>query len=325
MARPAYLSSGESNCRPIAGCAQGSEADHHLGVGEMSRLQARVGLIAVLLLVGGGLAVPTAPAAELGVVQVKASDFDSADFPASPVIDNPFLPWTPGTRYVYDGEVVTDGQRTAHRIVIVVTDLVKVIDQVPSLVILDRDFDDGVIAESELAFQAQDGGGTVWSLGEYPEEYEDGTFVTAERTWLAGVARARAGILMLNEPVVGGPSYSQGRAPEVDFADRARVIASGQHVCVKAGCFNDVLVTDEWDALDPAGGHQIKYHAPGIGVVLIEAQGGDAQETLELVRVSQLGAVGMERNRNRAIRMDRRAYRRAADVYADSPRVPLLP
>ncbi|MDP9222804.1 MAG: hypothetical protein M3P18_02925, partial [Actinomycetota bacterium] len=214
--------------------------------------------------------------------QVAASSTDPAAFPARPVIDNKLLPWAPGTKLVYDGEVVEDGEHLAHRVVIVVTDLVKIVDRVRTRIIFDRDISEGVLEESELAFQAQDRDGTVWSLGEYPEEFEDGTFVGAPSTWLSGVNRARAGILIQAKPMVAGPSYSQGRAPDIDFADRAKVIDKGRRVCVPAGCFNDVWVVDEWDALDPSGGHQIKYHAPGVGVVFIKARGGDAQETLSL-------------------------------------------
>jgi hypothetical protein len=257
--------------------------------------------------------------------QVSASDFDPGAFPARPVIDNKLLPWVPGTKLVYDGEVVEDGEHLAHRVVIVVTDLVKVVDGVRTRIIFDRDISEGVREESELAFQAQDRHGTVWSLGEYPEEFEDGTFAGAPSTWLSGVNRARAGILMQARPRLGGPSYSQGLAPDIDFADRAKVIDKGRRVCVPAGCFNDVWVVDEWDARDPAGGHQLKYHAPGVGVVLITARGGEARERLALVRVSHLGASDMSDVRAQVLRLDRRAYVNAREVYAGTQPAHRLP
>jgi hypothetical protein len=291
----------------------------------MSRSIRRVGLVVALCV---GVA-PLTTSAAWGVAaptgQVTAATFDPRAFPASPVIDNILLPWTPGTKLVYDGEVVQDGETSAHRVVIVVTDLVKVVDGVASLVILDRDISDGVLEEAELAFQAQDRNGTVWSLGEYPEEFEDGEFAGAPSVWLSGVNRARAGILMQARPKVGGFSYSQGRAPDIDFADRAMVIDNGRRVCVPAGFYNDVWVIDEFDALDPAGGHQIKYHAPGVGVVLIQAQGGDAQESLSLVNVSHLNAGDLADVRAEALRLDRRAYTNARDVYSGTAPAHRLP
>jgi hypothetical protein len=286
----------------------------------------RVGFVVALCVAMVPLATPAAwSSAKPAALQVPATSFDPADFPASPRIDNSLLPWTPGTKLVYDGKVVEDGVTSAHRVVVVVTDLVKVVDGVSALIVLERDFSDGTPEESELSLQAQDRNGTVWNLGEYPEQFEDGKFVGAPNTWLAGVNRARAGILMQAMPKVGGFSYSQGIAPEVDFADRAEVIDSGRRLCVPAGCYHDVWVVDEWDALDPDGGHQIKYHAPGAGVVHIQAQGGDAQETLSLVSVSRLNDAALADVRGDALRLDRRAYAHAQDVYAGSTPAHKLP
>ena len=220
-------------------------------------------------------------------------------------IDNRFLPFRPGMRYVFDGNV--DG--TPHRVVLVVTDLAKVIDGVRTAVLWDRDFDDGQLAEAELAFEAQNDAGTVWNYGEYPEEYENGHFVGAPSTWIPGVDRARAGINMLAHPRVGTPRYVQGSAPAIDFLDTAKVVATGQHVCVRGRCYDHVVVTDETSPLDPDSGHQVKYYAPGIGVIRIGAVGGSQQEFLDLVSVSHLGPAGVAGARTAALALERRAYR----------------
>ena len=220
-------------------------------------------------------------------------------------IDNRFLPFRPGMRYVFDGNV--DG--TPHRVVLVVTDLAKVIDGVRTAVLWDRDFDDGQLAEAELAFEAQNDAGTVWNYGEYPEEYENGHFVGAPSTWIPGVDRARAGINMLAHPRVGTPRYVQGSAPAIDFLDTAKVVATGQHVCVRGRCYDHVVVTDETSPLDPDSGHQVKYYAPGIGVIRIGAVGGSQQEFLDLVSVSHLGPAGVAGARAAALALERRAYR----------------
>lgn len=51
-------------------------------------------------------------------------------------------------------------------------DLTKVIDGVRTIVLFDVDVQDGKVIESELFFVAQDRDGIVWTLGEYPEEYD---------------------------------------------------------------------------------------------------------------------------------------------------------
>ena len=127
-----------------------------------------------------------------------------------------------------------------------------------AVVIWETDFNEGQMVESELAFQAQDNDGNVWNLGEYPEVYEQGKLVGAEDTWLQGVHRAKAGVLMRAKPQVGAPSYLQGWAPKIEFRDRARDVKTGQRNCIGDRCYKNVLVTDEWNPLDPPDGHQTK-------------------------------------------------------------------
>jgi hypothetical protein len=60
-------------------------------------------------------------------------------------------------------------------------------------------------------------------LGEYPEEYEDGRFKTAESTWFSGLEGAKPGGLMRANPRPGTPSCMQGVARRIEFQDRAKV------------------------------------------------------------------------------------------------------
>ena len=242
--------------------------------------------------------------------------FDRARFPDAPAIDNRFLPFVPGTQFVLEGDVTEAGEVTPHQVILTVTDVTKVIDGVSTLVLWDRDVSDGELEEEELGFVAQDTNGTVWNLGEYPEEHEDGKFVGAPSTWISGQAKAQAGIAMLAAPAPGTPDYRQGYAPEIEFEDRGKVDRAGQKTCVPVACYSDVLVVDEWDPLDqPADGHQLKFHAPGVGVVRVEARGGEAQENLKLVKLRKLKPAELAKARDRVLEMDRRAYKMARKVY----------
>jgi hypothetical protein len=266
------------------------------------------------------------PAASTASPECKPIARFAADhFPGRPKIDNKSLPLVPGANTVLSGTVVgDDGTLHQHSIVATVTDLTKTINGVRTLVIFERDFDNGQLQESELAFEAQDRIGRVWNVGEYPEEYEDGQLTGAPSTWLAGVAHATAGIGMLAEPLLGTPSYQQGRAPAVDFFDCGQVAKTHQHVCVRVGCFNDLLVIDEWAPLDPEGGHQLKYYAPGVGSIKVAAVGGVNAEGLTLVSKSTLNPAAFARIRAAVIAQDRRGYRVAKRVYAHTPPVERL-
>jgi hypothetical protein len=245
---------------------------------------------------------------------------DRGDFPARPRIANRFYPLVPGMQFVLDGFVVgDDGLRHPHRIETTVTDLTKVIDGVRTIVVFDRDIQDGVLQESEIFFVAQETDGAVWTFGEYPEEYDNGKLTGAPSSWISGVQGARAGIAMPAHPRTGTPTYVQGSAPEVDFLDCATVFQTGQHTCVPVGCQDNVLVTDEFAPLDPAGGHQRKLYAPGIGVVRVTAASGVDPETLELTRAERLCKGAFAKIRNQVLQQDHRGYRVARTVYGDTP------
>jgi hypothetical protein len=240
-------------------------------------------------------------------------------FPAIPNLDNTFLPLVPGMQFILDGLVIgPDGLRHPHRTETTVTNLTKVIDGVRTIVVFDLDIQDGVIAESEIFFQAQDMHGTVWLLGEYPEEWDNGRLTGAPSAWLSGVLGGHAGITMLANPQVGAPTYIQGLARRVGFFDCATVFRVDEQTCVPVSCYGNVLVTDEFSPLDPAGGHQRKFYAPGVGNVRVGAAGGVDPETLKLTRASVLCGDAFARVRWAAQRQDRRAYRIAPDVYGST-------
>jgi hypothetical protein len=234
-------------------------------------------------------------------------------------IDNKWLPLAPGTQLIYEGRAALGGQVLPHRLILTVTGLTKVIDGVRTRVLWDRDFDAGQLAEGELFFHAQDDAGNVWAYGEYPEIYQNGKLTGAPDTWIAGIDHARAGIAMRGNPRIGTPSYSQGNAPTIGFADRAQVDKVDQKACVPAGCFSDVLVTREWAVPEP-NAFQFKYYAPNVGNVKVGFSGTDKdQETLVLLKVVHLGEDALETVNREVLKIDRRAYHVSPDVYARTP------
>lgn len=246
--------------------------------------------------------------------------FDAGTFQQSHQIDNTWLPLKPGTRFVYEGTTIEDdGTAVPHRIVVNVTDLTKMIGGVRTVITWDLDYSDGELVEAELAFFAQDSTGTVWRMGEYPEEYEGGKFVAA-KPWIHGFEDARAGIEMLGDPQLGTPSYPQGWGPAVGWTDRGQVDQMGQRTCVPAGCYEGVLVIAEVSAAEPDA-QQLKHFARGVGNVRVGWRGAadPTKETLELTRVEQLDASALAEVRASALELERNAYQRSKTVYAHTP------
>ena len=249
-----------------------------------------------------------------------AAAFKTKEFPRRPRVDNKWFPLVPGTNFVMTGTVVEAGVTHKHQIVTTVTDLTKMINGVRSVIVFDRDFDNGELQESELAFMAQDEDKRVWNVGEYPEVYADGKLDGAPSTWIAGIARARAGVGMLPKPRVGTGAYLQAVAPKVDFRDCAQVVQTDQRVCVPVRCYHHVLVTEEWAPLDPEGGHQLKYYAPGVGNIKVGAVGGDSAEVLQLSALKRLNGKDLAAVRKQVLEQDSRGYQVSPNVYGRTAR-----
>jgi len=231
--------------------------------------------------------------------------FDKDNFPGTPKIDNQYLPLKPGTQLTLEGTSKRGGEPTAHTVVFTVTGLTKVLDGVNTVVVWDRDFDGTQLAEAELSFFAQDKDGNVWNLGEYPEEYdENGQFAGAPSTWIFGLNDASGGIHMLAAPKTGTGEYLQGYSPDIGFLDCAKVFKKDQIVCVPVDCYKKVLVTSETSPLDEGGGHQFKYHAPGVGIVQIGAVGDPEAETLNLTKLVYLRRSDLNAANNEALKLD---------------------
>ena len=258
--------------------------------------------------------------AQQSLTSVKEfEDFNPKNFDRSTHIDNEWFPLKPGTRFVYEGFTIEEGKRVPHRVVFSVTDLTKVIGGVRAVIAHEQDYSAEKLVEAEIVFFAQDNDGTVWQLGQYPEEYENGKLVGAP-AWIHGIQDARAGIIMKAEPRPGTPSYSQGWGPAVNWMDRGMVYQVGQKTCVPLKCYEDVLVIDETTEQEP-GAHQHKYHARGVGVVRVGwgGEGEKTKETLELVKVVQLGPQALAAVRAEALKLETRAYKISKNVYVHTP------
>lgn len=245
-------------------------------------------------------------------------DFDPENFDDSTTINNAWMPMQSGTHWVYEGTARDDeGNTLTRRIEFTVTDLTKEIGGVRTVVAWIVDYEDGEVVEKEIAFYAQDKDGNVWYLGEYPEEYEDGEFVTAV-PWIHGIEDALAGIKMMADPQPEMPNYFQGWGPAVDWSDYGQVDQVGQETCVPLDCYKDVLVIAE-SSLGEVNAYQLKYYARNVGEVRVGWKGEDeSQEQLELIEVVQLPPQQLTEINAMARELEAHAFEVSADVYGNT-------
>jgi hypothetical protein len=191
-------------------------------------------------------------------------------------IDKPYLPLAPGSRWVYR-ETAADGSK--QRVVVKVTHRTRLIaNGVTARVVRDTATENGKVIEDTFDWYAQDGRGNVWYLGEDTKEYENGKVVSTKGSWEAGVDGATAGIVMPARPRVGisyRQEYYRGHAE-----DRAKILSLGEQAEVPFGHFDRVLLTKEWNPLEPKV-LEYKLYARGVGPVLaLTISGGSDREEL---------------------------------------------
>ena len=196
-------------------------------------------------------------------------------------IDNPWLPFKPGTVLRYQG--IKDGKPAKN--VTTVTSRTEVVAGVNCVVIDDKLWLNGRLEETTLDYYVQDRAGNVWYFGEDTQELDaNGTITNTEGSWRAGVDGAVPGIFMEANPVVGDSFLQEFYAGQAE--DHFQVLDLAAKVTVPAGTYNGTLLTKEWTPLEPDVLDH-KWYVHGIGEVRELAVKGPKEE-LNLVSVSGL-------------------------------------
>jgi hypothetical protein len=179
-------------------------------------------------------------------------------------INNPYFPLKPGTTFISEG--TTSGAKAHNETY--VTHETKVIQGVRTVVVRDKLWLGGRLAEETIDWYAQDKNGNVWYFGENTREYGNKRVVNTQGSWEAGVNGARPGVVMFRDLKVGHSyrqEYYKGQAE-----DMAQVLNLNETISVPYGSFQKVLKTKEWTPLEP-GVVEYKYYAPGAGCILTTA------------------------------------------------------
>jgi hypothetical protein len=202
---------------------------------------------------------------------------DPAKFSSN--ITNPYLPWTPGKKWVYTGQ--KDGQ--PQRVEVTVTKEKKRILGVECVVVRDIVTVNNTLHEKTVDWYAQDDKGNVWYFGEDTAEYVNGVVSSTAGTWEAGVDNAKAGIVMTAHPKPGG-FYRQEYRPGI-AEDKAKIVSVTATQKLTAGAFKNLVETRDIDPLNPDK-KELKWYARGIGTVHVIRTGSAHSEEIKLVRSS---------------------------------------
>jgi len=209
---------------------------------------------------------PADPPPAIDAKRVGIEDFNPDDFVAG--VDNPLFPLPLGRRLIYRGT----GDGEPMRVVTDVTRRHKTILGVDVVVVLDRVFVSGELAELTFDWYAQDRHGNVWYFGEDTKEYDNGKVVSTAGSFEAGKNGAKAGIIMRVHPKVG-QTTPQEFAPGV-AEDKARVLDLNATITVPYGTFTHCLKQEEFTPLEPDA-LENKYYCPGVGIVNeLDVKGG---------------------------------------------------
>ena len=133
---------------------------------------------------------------------------------------------------------------------------------VTAMIVEDRDYEKGMLAEATQDYYAQGDDGAVYYLGEKVDEYKRGKIVGHGGAWLAGEHGARPGIQMTAHPKVGDRWQSEavpGVAEETDV-----VVDTDATVTGPTGTYRHCIKVKE---MVPGEGAEYKYYAPHVGVV----------------------------------------------------------
>lgn len=204
--------------------------------------------------------------------------FDGVPVRFVDTITNKYFPLLPGTKFFYRG---FDGRAHTSDVMYVSYNKKRILG-VECTVVRDEAFVEGVLAELTLDWYAQDAAGNVWYFGEDTKEFDaEGSVISTEGSWEAGVDDARPGIIMKAKPAPGD-RYLQELAPGV--AEDAAEVHSIKPGCVPYGCFEELLAINEWTRLNPDVLDR-KLYAKGVGFVAEQMLRGGS-EYLALVYVT---------------------------------------
>lgn len=141
---------------------------------------------------------------------------------------------------------------------------------VETLVMEDREFENGQLSEVTLDYVAQGDDGAVYYFGEDVDDYEHGKVVGHSGAWLFGEHTQVPGVLLPARPKVGDKFQSED-VPKITREDD-EVLSTTETVTVPAGTYKNCLKVKE---VLSDGAIEYKYYAEGVGCIREASKEGE--------------------------------------------------
>lgn len=274
-------------------------------------LEIAAGIVAGHLVVSQAAAQDDEPEA----IQVE---FDPANFIDPTLSTNSYQPIHPGTQWVRAGTTEVGSRKVPHSVISTMTDVVRVIDGVPVVAMLEETTDSGEVSELGFDYLALDKDGNVWIMGGYTEDFEGGVYTHIDIAWLGSQAGGQPGILLPATVTMDTPRWFVGASGPGEDPTLGEPVEVGLTTKVQFGEYQNVIAVREGE--DGAMDNEVKYYAPEVGVVLnVPQQESLHQDAFELVNIIELTPEGLAEASQVVLDLEERAREEASDVYGSVP------
>jgi hypothetical protein len=212
-------------------------------------------------------------------VNANYKKFDPKNFGDALGGQNSWYPLVPGTQTLRDGSITRGSRKLKHQLRVTVTDVVKEVDGVQTVAVLDQDIDAGQVGETSIDYLAQDKTGNVWYLGSYTEIYE-------------------------------GMKYVQMHNSRETI--RSEVSKVSDRKCVPFDCFKSLVILEDGTEFKYFGrgvGH----------IATEPNYSGGEQEKEELVNVVRLKPKGLAEMSAEALKLDKHARKESSVFAKSDP------
>ena len=244
--------------------------------------------------------------------------FDPANFVDPVLSTNPYHPTRPGTQWIRAGTTEVGSRKVPHMVISTMTDVVRTIDGVLAVAMLDQSTDSAEISQVGFDYLALDKDGNVWIMGGYTEEFEGGVFTNVEAAFLGTETGGAPGILMPAHVTMETPRWYIGTPGPEESPSVAEPVEVGITTIVPFGTYENVLAVREGSigAID----NEVKFYAPGVGVILNEPHLASIhQDSFELVNIVELTPEGLAEASQVVLDLEAHAREVAPEVYANAP------
>ena len=258
-------------------------------------------------------------AAAQGDVEPTTVAFDPANFIDPTLSTNLYHPTRPGMQWLRAGTTEIGARKIPHSILTTMTDVMRTINGVPAVAMLDQSTDAGEISQVGFDYLALDKAGNLWMMGGYTEDYEGGAFIDVENAWLGTSYGGIPGILVPAVVTMDTPRWLIGTPGADEEPSVAEPVEIGITTKVPFGEFHDVHAIREGaiHAID----NEIKYYAPGVGVILnVPKDDSLHQDYFELVNLLDLTAEGLAEQSQVVLDLEEHARQLGEKAYVVAPK-----